>query len=103
MWSAGGTTGRNRISGSNFSSSSWSFLSSRAVGVAVTLLQQARFLVELLGARVVGDAHALHRVLLGDELALGVAGGQRLLGGVRVHRLGDLVDRVGVDLGAGHE
>jgi hypothetical protein len=54
------------------------------------LLQQAGFLVEALGARVERDARALDGVFLGDELALGVAGGQLLLRGVAVQRLGDL-------------
>ena len=50
-----------------------------------------------------GNAHALHGVLQGDELALGMAGGQGLLCGVAVKRLGDLVDGLGVDLGVGHQ
>ncbi len=43
------------------------------------LLQHAGFLVEALGTRMERNARALHGVFLGDELALGVAGSQRLL------------------------
>jgi hypothetical protein len=95
-----------RISGSNFCSSSCRVLSSGSAVVVMAalvsankkgqppgpprsgsvvdgnLLQQAGFLVEALGTRVEGDARALDGVLLGDELALGVAGGQLLLRGV---------------------
>ena len=41
-------------------------------------LQNAGLAVELLGARMEGNARAEHRVLQGDELALGVTGRQCL-------------------------
>src|SRR5205085_8898834 len=96
---AGATVGRKRISGSNFSSSSCSLRSSRTVSVVIScplqtktgrcclpassrpraLLQEACFLVELLRARVERDAGALDGVFIGDEIAIGVAGGDGLL------------------------
>ena len=48
------------------------------------------------------NAHTLDRVLLGDELAFGMACSQGVLSGFAIQGLGDLVHGFGIGLGAGH-